>query len=201
MRTRTLLNPFSCFQRFNKQNWHEVFPNFTGKLDVEIGCGNGAFLINYALKNKHRNLVGFEIKERLVAFIKQKIAVEQLNNAHVFWGNGQIGLEDIFEDASIDRIFIFHPDPWPKTAHQKRRLVNQELLTLVQRKLKSNGQLYLSTDVPELWDYMITTVENSQLFVRDEDEEFWATLYQTRWHEMSQLKQKQLSYATYKVIK
>ena len=103
--------------------------------------------------------------------------------------------------SSFIRIFIFHPDPWPKSRHRKRRLINASFLEIMQRKLKPNGKLYLSTDVLELWQDMLETITTSLKFEIDQDEEFWTTLYQTRWHEISQQHQRTLSFATFKVKK
>ena len=49
-------------------------------------------------------------------------------------------------DRSLDRIQIFFPDPWPKTRHHKRRLIQPYFVTLLVQKLKSGGQLHIATD-------------------------------------------------------
>jgi tRNA (guanine-N7-)-methyltransferase len=201
MRVRTLLNPFSCRQRFTKQEWLSVFPHFQQLLDVEIGCGNGGFLVRYAMEHPQRALVGFEIRKRWVEFAQEKIAENKLPNAHLICGNGHFGLEDMFEDNSINRLFIFHPDPWPKKQHYKRRIINQTFLELTYQKLKPEGCLYLATDVQDLWDYMMAFIDASQRFIKHEDEIFWSQIYQTRWQEMSLYHQRPLYYATFRVIK
>jgi len=202
MRTRTLSNPFSCVQRFTKESWGAIFKDFNGNLDVEVGSGTGGFLLNYAQKNPDRSLVGFEIKAKLVDFITNHINDKKLTNTKVFRSNAHYGLEDLFDDQSIDRIFIFHPDPWPKRDHQRRRVINNDFLKLAYQKLKPGGQLYVSTDVPELWDYIVQTINQSnnqaKLFEYTQDQLFWETLYQTRWHEISLMRQKQLAYGTFK---
>jgi tRNA (guanine-N7-)-methyltransferase len=201
MRVRTLLNPFKCNTRFSKQEWSEIFPQYKGLLDVEIGSGNGSFLQHYATEHPSRAIVGFEIRKKWVDYAQEKITANKLTNIHLVCGNGQIGLEDMFQDNSIDRIFIFHPDPWPKQYHQKRRIINPIFLEIAQRKLKSDGLLYISTDVQDLWDYMIKTIEKTQKFEKFSDEEFWTNVYQTRWKEMCQDHQRSLFCATFKVIK
>lgn len=200
MRMRTLLNPFSCFQRHPKKSWDQIFPNFQNVLDVEMGCGTGSFMLTYAATHPDRCLVGFEIRKRLVECAQAKIEEQKLTNAHLLWANGQIALEDMFQDESIDRLFIFHPDPWPKLAHRKRRIITPAFLELVSRKLKPNGLMYLATDVPELWDYMFELINESKLFKVTEDNEFWQTVYQTRWKEMSLEQNRSISYATFKKI-
>lgn len=197
MRVRTLLNPLSCPQRFSKQKWAEIFPRFTGILDVEVGFGTGSFLDQYAAANPTHALVGFEIRKKLVDAAQELITASKLDNVFLVWGNASFGLQDMFEDNSIDRIFVFHPDPWPKRTHHKRRVINQEFLTLAQKKLKQNGFLYVATDVPELWEVMLKTIETSEKFVPVQDDYFWSTFYKTRWKEMSEEHNRSLFFGTF----
>lgn len=197
MRVRTLLNPLSCPQRFTKQKWNEIFPLFTGTLDVEVGFGTGSFLDQYGQSNPTHGLVGFEIRKKLVDAAQERIIASKLDNVFLVWGNASFGLHDMFEDKSIDRIFVFHPDPWPKRTHHKRRVINQEFLTLVQKKLKENGCLYIATDVPELWDVMLKTITTSEKFTAVHDDYFWSTFYKTRWKEMSEEHNRSLFFGTF----
>ncbi len=201
MKIRTLTNPFSCIQRFEKHAWQKFLPHFQEAPDVEIGSGSGSFLLLYAQKNPNKSIVGFETRKRMAEQIEQKIGAANLDNAHIFWGNGLFGLEDMFDDNTIDRIFIFHPDPWPKKGHHKRRLINNAFLSLVHKKLKPDGLMYLSTDVIELWKYMTDIIQSSDYFTPTQDETFWNNLYQTRWNDISKEQKRTTRYATFKVIK
>ena len=197
MRVRTLLNPLSCPQRFLKQQWSEIFPHFADILDVEVGFGTGSFLDQYGQANPDHALVGFEIRKKLVDAAQERISAAKLENVFLVWGNGTFGLHDMFADNSIDRLFVFHPDPWPKRTHHKRRVINQDFLALAQTKLKKNGCLYLATDVPELWDFMFKTIIISEKFTVVQDDYFWSTFYKTRWKEMSEEHNRSLFYGTF----
>lgn len=201
MRVRTNPNPFSFQQRFTQQEWHSVIPAFQGTLDVEIGFGDGGFLNRYAQLNPTRSLVGFEISKKLFDFAQNNVQTNKRNNVHLCYGNGHIGLNDMFADNSIDRIFIFHPDPWAKRQHQKRRLVNEALLETVYAKLKPTGMLYLSSDVQPLWEYMVATIEQTKHFAPHNDETFWQTMYDTYWHQVSATHQRPSWRAAFKVCK
>lgn len=200
MRARTLLNPFKSPQQFLKPTWSEIFSNFTGTLDVEIGFGTGSFIQKYALANPSHHVVGFEIRKKLVDFAQEKVTAQKLTNAFLVWGNGQAGLRDMFDHNSIDRLFIFHPDPWAKRQHHKRRVISSEFLALAHQKLKQQHNLYLATDVPELWTDMLTTIEQSKKFMQTCDDEFWTIHYQTRWKEMSLQHNRSLFFGTFQAL-
>lgn len=200
MRVRTLANPFSCNQRFTLQSWSELFPQHYNILDVEIGFGNGQFLEYYAEQNPTRSLVGFEIRKRLVDFVQEKIRTKNLINVCTYQANAQFALQDMFEHESIARIFIFHPDPWPRQAHHKRRLINQTFLDVIYQKLTTSGCLYIATDVASLWDYMQTTIIKHGGFSAIENDPEWGNIYNTRWREMSLEQNRSVFYRTFKKI-
>jgi tRNA (guanine-N7-)-methyltransferase len=60
------------------------------------------------------------------------------------------------EDACLDEIYILNPDPWPKKRHHKRRIVSQANLDEFARILKPGGTLIMTTDVPDLAEWMVT---------------------------------------------
>ncbi len=197
MRVRTLLNPFSCRQRFDRADWHTMFPQFQNNLNVEIGFGTGSFLVHYGKQHPDQHIVGFEIRKRLVQQAQDAITTEKLTNALAIDGNGQIGLEDMFADASVDRIFIFHPDPWPKLRQQKRRVVTPAFVQLIERKLKPGGKLYLATDVEELWAYMVDIVGTASTLNPTNDLLFWEQDYKTRWQEMTEEQNRSRFFGTF----
>lgn len=200
MRIRTLLNPFSCRQRYTKYVWAEQFPNFQGILEVEVGFGRGDFIERYAALKPNHAMVGFEIRKQLVTAAQERLWAKKIDNALLIWGNGQYGLEDLFEDGSIDHLFVFHPDPWLKNGQRKRRIVSAEFLQLAAQKLKPGGLISLATDVPNVWQYMTQNIEESGKFTHFANDEFWLNDYQTRWKEMSLEQQRSLFYATFKRV-
>lgn len=186
MRVRTHTNPFSYRQRFEKQNWHEVFENFRGLLDYEIGCGRGVFVMNYAQANPDRGIVAIDIRKTIVELLEEKVKESNVENVLPVWGNGQICLEDMFTDESLDRIFIFHPDPWAKDRHSNRRVLNNLLLDTAVKKLKPDGVMYISTDVQVLWEEMTEIIKTHGAFEQFDDPEFWDRFGRTRWDEISE---------------
>ena len=74
-------------------------------------------------------------------------------------------LEFQLPEQSLDEVYIFFPDPWPKKKHHKRRLVNNAFLSLLLPKLKAHARLFISTDWQELGEYMRQTCDNHPNFM------------------------------------
>ena len=68
-------------------------------------------------------------------------------------------LEQAIKDESLDRILLYFPDPWPKTKHHKRRIVQSNFVDLVAQKLKSGGAFHLATDWQAYADHMLAVME------------------------------------------
>lgn len=199
MRIRTHANPLSCTQHFEKFDAKKVFPEFCGKIDFEIGFGQSSFIRNHAKSYPDRLIVGIDVRKKTVDLMQEKVDQENIKNITLAFGNGSICLDEMFEDHLIDNIFIFHPDPWLKRRHSKRRLVNPDFLEIAQKKLKHSGRIYVSTDVEPLWEEMDKTFQLNPNFKKIDDTEFWLNYYKTRWHEISQEKKRQTYFGTFEL--
>ena len=199
MRIRTHANPLSCTQHFEKIDTKKVFPEFSGKLDFEIGFGQSSFIRNHAQAHPNTLVVGIDVRKKTVELMQEKVAQENIQNIILAFGNGSICLNEMFDDHSIDNIFIFHPDPWLKRRHIKRRLVNPDFLLIAQQKLKPGGRIYVSTDVEPLWLEMSQTFQENTNFTKIDATEFWSNYYKTRWHEISQEKKRQTYFGTFEL--
>jgi tRNA (guanine-N7-)-methyltransferase len=200
VRIRTHTNPLSCTQHFEKLDAIKIFPTFCGKLDFEIGFGQSSFIRNHAKAHPDRFVVGIDVRKKTFELMQEKVGKEKIANIHLAFGNGSICLNEMFENNSLDNIFIFHPDPWLKRRHLKRRLVNSEFLITAQQKLKIGGKIYISTDVEPLWIEMLKTFEANPNFKQIEDRSFWADYYQTRWDEISKEKQRKTHFGTFEMV-
>lgn len=183
-RVRTHSNPFHYYERQSLLDLKSVFTDFDGTLDIDIGFGRGVFFRNYALRYPNRSLMGVEIRKPMVDLLQQRCDEMGLKNVYLVHGNGQICLEDMLPDTSLDRIFAFHPDPWMKKSHHKRRLINPKFIDLMSRKLKVKGRLYITTDVEVLFTDMKEYLLAHPQFAEIEDEAFWAD-YTSHWTEFS----------------
>ncbi|MFC1894452.1 tRNA (guanosine(46)-N7)-methyltransferase TrmB [Candidatus Dependentiae bacterium] len=197
MRIRTHANPLSNRKRFDKIHPKEIFKDFDNKLDLEIGFGQSSFILQYAQDNLDRSIVGIEVRKKAVEIMQKKVDVQKLENIFLVHGNGMVCLQDMFGDHSIDKIFIFHPDPWIKSRHHKRRLINFEFLQILQGKLKNGANVYVSTDVDFLWEDICKNFEASNSFIKVKDDDFWQNYYSGRWDEIVKAKNRQTFFATF----
>lgn len=196
MRIRTHTNPLSCRQRFKKLSEYIDPRSFSG-IDFEIGFGQEVFIINYAKQHPTRLIIGVEVRKKAVDLLQKRLAQENITNVLVFHGSGNLCIQDLFDDAMLDTIFIFHPDPWLKRRHHNRRIINQELLTSIACKLAPTGRLYISTDVASLWTSIQQDITSNTRLIQQDDQAFWSTFYSTRWTQMCQEKKRPIFYGTF----
>jgi len=184
-RVRTHTNPFTVRDRFDTLDYSQLQPNFSGKVDLEIGFGRGVFFRHWAKKHPDNLLLGVEVRKQIVDLLADKLIEDSISNAKAFRGEGKIFLEEAIQDNSLDNVFIFHPDPWLKKRHHKRRLVNKDFLHLLTKKMKKEAKLYISTDVESLWEAMLEGIEEEKSFVKASDQGFWNSDYLSHWDNFS----------------
>ena len=122
-----------------------------GRCEVEIGCGNGHFLSQYAQERRDTLLVGIDIKSKRCQKARQKAERRGLDNVEVIHTSAESFVAQL-PPGSVDAFHIYFPDPWPKTRHRKRRLFTMESLQELHRRLRSGGHLYFGTD---FFDYYL----------------------------------------------
>ena len=116
--------------------------------EVEIGCADAQFLFERAAAVPACNYVGLEIREELVHLVNRKAAAATVPVTAVFC-QAQRHLLEIFEPASVDRIFINFPDPWFKRSQANRRMVDDVLIAGCAAIARPGAELLVQTDV---WD-------------------------------------------------
>ena len=120
---------------------------FDGKSEVwlEIGFGGGEHLAGQAARHPDIGFIGAEPFIDGVAKLLTALDEQALSNVKVRRGDAR-DLVAQFADQSIDRAFILFPDPWPKTRHRKRRLVQPDFVVELARILKPGARLRFATD-------------------------------------------------------
>lgn len=125
-------------------------------LEFEIGFGAGEHLAAQAEARPDNGFIGCEPFLNGVVGALAKIEDRELANVRIHMGDALDVLERL-PDASLERLYLLHPDPWPKARHAKRRMVNPGPLDLIAAKLKPGGEFRLGTDDPTYcrWSMMI----------------------------------------------
>lgn len=116
-------------------------------LIVEIGFGQGTFLLHLARTNPDTNVIGFEIANRSLLRTEDRIERAGLKNVRVVHSMAETALHHLFVPQSITQIHINFPDPWFKKDHARRRLMQRDTVDAMVSRLKSDGELYLATDI------------------------------------------------------
>lgn len=127
-------------------NWSELFDK-ERPLILEIGFGNGDYLMHLARSNPDHNVIGIEIANKSMEKAERKIASSGLRNVRAIHGRGETVLHHLFEPASIAQIHVNYPDPWFKSRHAGRRLMQRDTLDAIVSRLVPQGRFYLGTDI------------------------------------------------------
>ncbi len=112
---------------------------------LEIGFGGGEHLAWQAKANPEAGLIGCEPFVNGLASLLAQVSAQALANVRVFDDDAR-KLLDVLAEASIARLFVLFPDPWPKARHHKRRIIGRETLDACARVLADGAELRLATD-------------------------------------------------------
>jgi tRNA (guanine-N7-)-methyltransferase len=112
---------------------------------LEIGFGAGEHLLALARSHPNIGLIGAEPYEAGVAKLLSKIAAAPPPNIRLHEGDAR-DIIAALPDASLGKMFLLFPDPWPKTRHHKRRFVQMEMLDRLARVMKQGAELRLASD-------------------------------------------------------
>ena len=127
------LDPFSLFARPVDAVW------------LEIGFGGGEHLAAQAAENPRIGLIGCEVFETGIATLLREIETRRLVNVRI-WSEDARRLLAHLPDASLGRVFLLFPDPWPKARHARRRFVCRENLDVLARVLRDEAELRIASD-------------------------------------------------------
>lgn len=114
---------------------------------LEIGFGKGEHMAWQGQHNPDKGMIGCEPYLNGVAGLLTQIEEQGIDNIRVYGDDARHVLWKL-PDASVDRVFLIHPDPWPKKRHARRRFVNPDNLNEIARVLKDGGEFRVGTDHP-----------------------------------------------------
>jgi tRNA (guanine-N7-)-methyltransferase len=121
---------------------------------LELGFGGGEHLAAQAAAQPSRGMVGCEVFENGIVKLLGDVKRRGLANVRLFVDDARVLIASL-ADASLERVFILFPDPWPKQRHHKRRLVSPAMLDALARLLCDGGELRLATDDMDYLRFML----------------------------------------------
>lgn len=135
--------------------------------EIEIGCGKGTFLLQQAKLMPDVNYLGIEWTGEFYRFAADRMRRHQLLNVKVLHEDATEFIRHRCVDSMARVIHLYFSDPWPKTRHHKRRVVQDQSLAEFHRILQPGGELRLVTDHADLWAwYEKHAARNAHLFER-----------------------------------
>jgi len=120
-----------------------------GLVEVELGCGDAAFIIGRAAHLPERFCLGLDIREEFMEFGRARIAQLGLSNVRLEATNLIVDADRLFPPGRVHRFYINFPDPFFKARQHRRRWLTAETLAHLVRALRPGGELFFQSDV---WD-------------------------------------------------
>jgi tRNA (guanine-N7-)-methyltransferase len=115
-------------------------------IEVDLGCGDGSFLVEIAAANPATNFLGIERLLGRVRSAHRKIAERELTNARVLRVETSYAVSKMLPANSVARFHLMFPDPWPKRRHWRRRVVTDDFFAAIHHALVPHGVLRITTD-------------------------------------------------------
>ncbi|HZP76197.1 MAG TPA: tRNA (guanosine(46)-N7)-methyltransferase TrmB [Pseudolabrys sp.] len=164
---------------------HTLFPGKVGELRLEIGFGGGEHLLAQAQASPDTGFIGCEPFVNAMAKALAAIETHKLDNIRLHFGDAA-HLIAWLPPASLARIDLLYPDPWPKRRHWKRRFIQDESLSALARILRPGGELRFATDIADYAAWVLARVQRSHDFIwtaeRADDWRLpWSGFVQTRY--------------------
>jgi len=115
-------------------------------IEVDLGCGDGSFLVEIATTNPARDFLGIERLLGRVRRAHRKITQRELTNARILRVETSYAVRKMLPADSVALFHLMFPDPWPKRRHWRRRVVTEDFFASIHRTLAPSGLLRIATD-------------------------------------------------------
>ena len=169
--------------------WEVIFGN-KKPIILDIGCGNGDFLIHMS-KNKNYNFVGIEIADEYILKAQKKVEKNLIGNVKLLKTDAYFALECLFSEKTIEGIYVNFPDPWEKKKQQERRLFKKDFINILASRLKKGAKVTLLTDHEGFKKFVVRNFEENGYFKKvlieenpEELRDYPETNYLKKWRSL-----------------
>ena len=143
-------------------DWRAEFGR-VAPLELEIGSGNGEYLIRLAAARPDCDFVGLEYKWGRVKKTLRKIGLAHAGNARVLYGEAYFALDRLFPPGSLAGVHALFPCPWPGDEAGRHRLFSGPFLRLLNSRLAPGGAAYVVTDDRDYADWVLGELSGTGL--------------------------------------
>jgi tRNA (guanine-N7-)-methyltransferase len=145
-------------------------------LEVELGSGDGSFLVCIARQHPERNFIGVERLLGRIRKLDRKGRRAGLTNLRGVRIESSYFLKYLLPVHSVAAIHVYFPDPWPKRKHRRHRLINEQFVSVAHQVLQPGGRVYLRTDDADYYEQMLQVFAANAPFAQRETPESLASL-------------------------
>ncbi|MFD6195297.1 tRNA (guanosine(46)-N7)-methyltransferase TrmB [Mycobacteriaceae bacterium NPDC060252] len=138
----------------------------TAPLILEIGCGTGTSTAAMALEEPQFDVLAVEVYRKGLAQLLSAIDREGIENIRLIRGDALDVLEYLLPSGTLTAARVFFPDPWPKTRHHKRRLLQPATVALLSDRLRPGGTLHVATDHANYAEHIAEVGDSEPTLIR-----------------------------------
>lgn len=159
-------------------------PALTGgrPLWLEVGFGGGEHLVGMAAANPQVAMFGCEPFVNGVAMLLGKVRAAGISGLRIHPGDVR-DLFDVLPDASVARVFLNYPDPWPKARHHRRRFVTPGYLAPLARVTAAGAAFRIATDIESYAEQALEEVPKAGFALVSDSAEPWGDWISTRYEQ------------------
>lgn len=125
-----------------------------GAVELEIGCGKGGFLLERAKQCPDHRFLGIEWANKYCRYTADRMARWGMTNVRIMRTDARNFVLCHLAESSLAALHIYHPDPWPKKRHHKRRLFQKDFAAAAVRALQPDARLVVQTDHAEYFEWI-----------------------------------------------
>lgn len=175
VRVRQHVNPLSLKyqQPIAIPDWSKIYTQLDKPFHLDLGSARGKFLLSLAQIHTNLNYLGIEIRQPLVKSANLEVKELGLNNLYFLFGNANNYLQEILESIpalKLQSVTIQFPDPWFKKRHDKRKIVQTDLVDVIAKYLIPGGIVFLQSDVEKVAQEMYNHFAAHPTFAKQDSE-------------------------------
>jgi tRNA (guanine-N7-)-methyltransferase len=179
-----------------------LFGAGTHDVKLEIGFGGGEHLLAEARARPQSGFIGCEPYVNGLAKILSRIEAEPTRNIRLLAGDAAELLAWV-PPASLSRIDLIHPDPWPKRRHWKRRFVQPAMIDTLARALISGGEFRFVSDIDDYCAWTLAHFADAADFIwtaerADDWRKPWPGFQMTRYGQKAIREGRKASYLVFR---